>query len=121
MTVRLRAYVSAILVGVLVLTGHSMAIARGMPGVAGYAEYCIGESPVMVPVDAEGNPTGAPHLCPDFSASLLAGIFAETAPTGFDWAQGGMLRVARGTLTEVIRFVPTSARAPPAVVSNFHI
>ena len=38
---RLRAYLSAFLVLVLVLTGHSMAIARGMPGAAGYA--AVGE------------------------------------------------------------------------------
>ncbi|GAA6182559.1 hypothetical protein [Shimia sp.] len=113
----LRTYVTLLLVAVLVLTGHSLAIARGMPGAAGYAEYCIGQSAVMVPVDAEGNPTGAPHLCPDVSLSLLNWV--EMAPES-TFAIDGAARsigVEAGRFPNVIRLVLSSARAPPVGVS----
>ncbi|WP_422047741.1 hypothetical protein [Shimia sp.] len=119
MTANFRAYISGVLALVLVLTGHSMAIARGMPGVAGYAEYCIGENPVMVPVDADGNPTGAPHLCPDFSASLLTWIAVPEATIEAHFGQSRIARLALGDHVEAIRQTSPSARAPPIGVFIF--
>ncbi|MGX9353282.1 hypothetical protein ACS3QZ_18965 [Shimia sp. W99] len=110
---KLRAYLSGVLVLVLVLTGHSMAIARGMPGAAGYAEYCINESAVMVPVDSEGNPTGPAHICPDFSLSLLNWV--EIAPVVVVPVTGNASRIEtwHQALVQPIRLVVASARAPP--------
>lgn len=113
MALVLRKHIAAVLVVVLVLTGHSMAVARGMPGVDGYAEYCLGHSAVMVPVDAEGNPIGPAHFCPDATMTLLAAV---TPVTVMPVPVSGMARALEWEVKErqdVIRAVSRSARAPP--------
>ncbi|WP_283426483.1 hypothetical protein [Shimia sagamensis] len=109
----MRTYVAALMALVLVLTGHSMAIARGMTGPEGFAEYCIGESAVMVPVDADGNPTGPAHLCPEVSFSLLNWIAVDPPEVGLDLGRGEGLRSTQVTVEDVIRPIAESARAPP--------
>lgn len=104
------------MVFVLVLTGHSLAIARGMPGASGYAEYCIGETAVMVPVDAEGNPIGPAHVCPDISLSLLNWI-AES-PLVIVPVTGAVSREStqRHRDAPAIRRKLPSTRAPPILL-----
>lgn len=97
----------------LVLTGHSMAVARGMPGVAGYVEYCIGHTPVMVAVDAEGNPTGESHICPEFSLSLLNLVAEETAQIVAPQGRAHRLVVTEPDVAHLIRILKGAARAPP--------
>ena len=55
---------------VLVLTAQTMAVARGQAVATG--EMVISAPPVSwtVQVDAEGNPVGPPHVCPDCVMSL---------------------------------------------------
>lgn len=105
--------IAILLMAVLVLTGHSMAIARGMPTAAGFMELCTGLSPVMMPVDAGGNPTGPAHICPDFSLSLMdavAPVPALPVPVAMrEQTLLGHYEVSLG----VIRAVETSARGPP--------
>jgi hypothetical protein len=110
---RLRMMLSWLTVLALVLTGHAMAVARGMPGAAGYAEYCINDMAVMVAVDADGNPTGESHICPDVSLSLLNMVSPE-GPVVLAPAQ--QMRKATATdpaFVEVIRLIKAMARAPP--------
>lgn len=116
MMVAFRRYLTMALVAVLVLTGHSMAVARGLPGVAGYAEYCIAESAVMVPVDADGNPTGPAHICPDFSASLFTWVLDGEPILPMVLGHARSLRIVRGDFDEAIRTVAVNARAPPDFV-----
>ena len=111
-----RRYVALALVAVLVLTGHSMAVARGMPGVAGYAELCLSEAAVMVPVDADGKPTGPPHICPDFAASVFSWVESAGVAVGPVTGAARSLRILRGRYVEAIRSVAVNARAPPVVV-----
>ncbi len=113
MMLRLRRYIAVVLALVLVLTGHSMAIARGMPVASGYAEYCIGESAVMVPVDAEGNPTGPAHLCPEVSFSLLNWVASDQPKTGVVLGRSEALRIRHLDAEDVILWIAESARAPP--------
>lgn len=111
---RLRSYVSGFLVLILVLTGHSAAIARGMPGPAGYVEYCLGEAAVIVPVDDQGNPVGPVHICPELSLSLLDWV--APAPAALPPVTLTVSRAVVRTQTQdaAIRAVQASARAPPA-------
>ena len=111
----LRAYLTGVVVLALVLTSQAMAVARGMPGAAGYAEYCLNNAPVMVPVDAEGNPTGPPHICPDFSLSLLDHLGLSTATPRPVAQRSERLVVWHAVSIKVIRRVPASARAPPMI------
>lgn len=66
-----RTYLALFLALLLVLTGQSMAIARGFGGPAGEMVLCTGSGPVMVYVDENGAPTKPPHYCPDGVLSLL--------------------------------------------------
>ncbi|MEP2531339.1 hypothetical protein [Shimia sp.] len=109
----LRRYFAGILVLALVLTGHSMAIARGMPGSAGYAEYCIGETAVMVPVDGQGNPTGPAHICPDFGLSLLDWVAEATITARPVSDAASRIEMWHDVSAHVVRAVTASARAPP--------
>jgi hypothetical protein len=62
---------SALLIALVLITGQGGAVARGMAGAVGMAELCAGSSAVMVYIDAQGQPTAPPHLCPDTALSLL--------------------------------------------------
>lgn len=111
--IRLRASLAILLVTVLVMTGHSMAIARGMPTASGYMELCTGTGPVMVPMDAEGNPTGPAHICPEFSLSLLDAVAPVPALAVPVESRGRRIGAAKDVIFRVIRPVDASARAPP--------
>jgi hypothetical protein len=58
---------------VLALTAGAFAVARGQGAVAGRVEICTGNGPVMVARDADGNPTGHPHICPDAAFFVVDG------------------------------------------------
>lgn len=64
-----------LLAAMLVLTGQSMVLARGAAAATGQIEICIGADIVTVYVDENGQPTQAPHICPDCVLS-----FAEAPP-----------------------------------------
>lgn len=70
----LRRYIALSLVLLLVLTGQSMAVARGSTDVAGQMVLCTGTGPVMVYVDENGAPVAPPQYCPDTALSLLAAV-----------------------------------------------
>ena len=100
----------------LTLTGHSMAIARGASGPAGFMELCTGAGPIMVAIDENGEPTGESHICPEFSLMLqnaLDGDAPAALPVAFS--------ATRICCPTVILFVSVnrlspSARAPPVLV-----
>jgi len=71
MTRALRTYLALMLSLMLAFTGHSMAVARGMPGPEGHMVICTGEGLVMVYVDEDGIPVSPPHLCPEGAVSLI--------------------------------------------------
>lgn len=56
---------------VLALTSQSMAVARGSAAATGQIVLCTGAGPVAIYVDAEGQPTHAPHICPDSALNVL--------------------------------------------------
>ncbi|MCH2250595.1 MAG: hypothetical protein MK042_12450 [Cognatishimia sp.] len=113
---RLRSHIAFVLIFVLTLTGHSMAIARGASGPAGFMELCTGAGPVMVAIDEHGEPTGESHICPEFSLMLQNALDGD-APE----AQPVAVSVTRICCPSVISLVSVSrlspsARAPPFLV-----
>jgi hypothetical protein len=62
------------LAGVIALTAAAFAVARGQGMVAGYAEICAGSGPVMVALNAEGNPVGPAQLCPEAAFFVIGGV-----------------------------------------------
>ncbi|WP_336510113.1 hypothetical protein [Ruegeria lacuscaerulensis] len=60
----------------VVLTGQSVAASRGVDAAVGQMVLCTGTGPVVVYMDAEGQPTQPPHYCPDYALTLLGAIDA---------------------------------------------
>ncbi|MFC6584970.1 hypothetical protein [Sulfitobacter aestuariivivens] len=58
----------------LAITSQSMAVARGASAASGQMVICTGTGPVAVFVDAQGQPTQAPHLCPDATLQVLTDL-----------------------------------------------
>ena len=113
MTRGLRIFVAVALSVMLVFTSHSMAVARGMPGPDGQMVICTGQGPVMISVDANGNPVGPPHICPDAALSLLkmALVTPDTAGPAPQTYQ--KLSLAEVALDSGTRAVLAQARSPP--------
>jgi hypothetical protein len=57
----------------LLVTGQSMAAQRGAAAATGQMVICIGLETVTVYVDDEGNPTTAPHICPECIVHFVQG------------------------------------------------
>ncbi|MGV6848676.1 MAG: hypothetical protein ACWA5A_09885 [Marinibacterium sp.] len=96
--------------------GQAIAFARAMPSAAGPAsrvEICSGSGPVMIFMDADGQPVAPPHFCPDGAMALFHGFFLA-AP---DPAQPTARPIARASLADWrapdISGPTASARSPP--------
>lgn len=111
----LRTQISILLIAVLVFTGHSMAMARVMPTASGFMALCTGTGPVMTPVDAEGNPTGHTHICPEFSLSLMDAVALVPVLAAPVNSRGQRVVEAYEASFRLIRAVEALARAPPVV------
>lgn len=66
-----RIHAAIALTVLLILTGQGLAMARGSTGPVGQVVLCAGSGPVVVFLDEDGNPTGPPHFCPDFTLHLI--------------------------------------------------
>lgn len=73
---RLNRSIKAILVALLlIVTSQSMAVARGtMRDATGAVVLCTGTGPITVLTDADGQPIGPSHICPDCALSVIAGM-----------------------------------------------
>lgn len=58
----------------VIFTGQGLAASRGMDRAVGQMVLCTGSGPVVVYMDDEGQPTRAPHYCPDYALNLLGAI-----------------------------------------------
>ncbi len=109
----IRSYLALALALVLALTGHSMAVARGMPNAVGKIVLCTGTGPIAVLVDEGGQPVGQPHICPDCALSL----FDVHSPDP-EWPLrplGHGFRLAHGKAVDAVSMhaVASVARGPP--------
>ncbi|GLQ27438.1 DUF2946 family protein [Sulfitobacter pacificus] len=66
-----RVILSFLLAFLLALTSQSMAAARGAAAATGQMVICTGSGTMTVYTDAGGEPTTAPHLCPDCMAGVV--------------------------------------------------
>lgn len=102
----LRLFTGLILALVLTVTAQSMAVARSADGPAGQMVLCTGAGPVVIRFDAEGNPVGPPHYCPDCALAL----FDITAPVAAPMA----VRVWSDLSLHPVRPMPHLSRVPVA-------
>ena len=115
MTLLHRHILSLVLSLLVVLTGQAAAVAHGAPGPAGRMELCTGSGPVMVYVDADGQPVGDPVYCPEFALSLILALDLPDVTAGpvalKVVPQGYVVPVAGAARQALIERV---ARGPPA-------
>ena len=111
----IRRGLSLTLILVLIVTSGAMAAARGQSGGTGSMIICAGQGPVVVTVDADGQPVDAAHICPDCALGLFAAAAAAMAdtvrPTGhtlLEWS-------AEPATHRTTGISAANARAPPRV------
>lgn len=111
----LRIYLALFLALAVTLTGHAAASMSGSRDAAGQMVICSGTGPVVVYVDDQGQPTTAPHFCPDCVMQLLD---APVAPDLHAWQfYGGQeIETAEAAPARAHRIrLQAVARAPPAI------
>lgn len=110
---QVRTYLAVALALVLTLTAQGMALARTAPDPAGQMVLCTGTGPVTVLVDAEGQPTGAVHICPECALSLFQMAATDAVnplrPTTWTTAQAIDYKTELSNLARL----PARARGPP--------
>ena len=102
---------------VLGLTSVQMAMARGGGGTAGWMVICTGSGPVAIAMDADGQPAGPAHVCPDCALGLFAAPPpAETrAPRPGDTAARLAPALADAAAPARAPGATPLARGPPAI------
>ena len=112
----LRSLIAVALALLLALTSQSMAVARGASAATGQMVLCTGAGPVAVFTDAAGNPTSAPHICPDSALNLVVSLEIQgfSVAGRFFLSSAPVPRDAPAFDTEK-RYTPPT-RAPPALV-----
>ncbi|WP_170362547.1 MULTISPECIES: hypothetical protein [Ruegeria] len=100
----------------VILTGQGVAASRGMDRAVGQMVLCTGTGPVVVYMDAEGQPTQPPHFCPEYALTLLGAVVVPAAamPVAPEQVQPAPLRKAGNLVALPVPFRP--ARAPPVVI-----
>lgn len=104
------------LAAIIALTAQSGAVARMMPDATGQIVICTGSGPMMVYTDENGEPTSAPHVCPDCTMSLIVALTDQEkslAATG-DWSRETASSLVAGRI--VVKFGTPSARGPPLMI-----
>lgn len=112
----IRRFTALLLALVLAVTSQSMAVARGASAATGQVVLCTGAGPVAVYTDAQGQPTSAPHICPDAAMNVLLGLNLPVGIAPWQVMQsqpGGAYHIRVVPLP--VRVLPPS-RGPPLAV-----
>lgn len=109
-------FIAICLAVVLVLTGQSMAAARGAADATGKMVLCVGTQSVVVYMDEQGQLTQAPHFCPDCTLTLI-----DAEPMGMAVSPEVLVLSPYITMAYVAAHSNVDAhsylsRAPPTVV-----
>lgn len=114
-----RSLISLCLALMLALTSQSMAVARGASAATGQMVLCTGAGPVAVYTDAAGQPTSAPHICPDSALNVIVmGPAADVlAPERRVWFDITVATPRRQAL--VYRHPAPPSRGPPREVLKY--
>ena len=109
-----RIMLSFLLSVLLSLTGYNAAVARAAAPAVDQVVICVGTSAVVVHVDADGQPTHAPHLCPECTLHVL-GTGTDVGPLPHPITFTALAHAMRSTpLVARAPLVSALARAPPA-------
>lgn len=100
----------------LAFTSLSLAVARGQAPAVGVIEICSGHGMQMFPVDADGNPTGPAHVCPDGVAAMVSVDFVAPVPQVQRARDGEDLSIPHAADAAAAPATPALARGPPRPV-----
>ena len=101
----------------LVVSGHAAASAKGASPATGHMVLCIGTGLVVVFTDEDGQPTAAPHLCPDCMLAGLLGLpVAETVLVHVELPAKSMVWQSENVRPAWLHITAARARAPPLPV-----
>jgi len=112
----LRPFLALSLALIIALTSGAMAVARGQTSAAGAIVLCTGTGPLSVQVDADGQPIGPLHICPDCALGLFD--TASSTPPTLATPALTCARIPAITLATATAFLlphRPRARAPPFV------
>ena len=115
MKLHMRSYLTLILVLAVTLTAHSAGAMRGMRDAAGQVVICSGTGPVVIYVDADGQPARTPGNCPD---CIMLGMDLSVAPEQMPMAMPrpkGRTQVPAQVPNQSRMILNACARAPPFV------
>ncbi len=114
----MRRHILPLMLSLLVaLTGQAAAVAHAAPAPSGQMEICAGSGPVMVYLDADGEPVGDPVYCPDFALSLILGL--DVAPVVPVAIRAGVIeKVLPASTGQILSRgdVVYAARGPPVLI-----
>lgn len=112
----LRSLICLMLTLMLALTSQSMAVARGASAATDQMVLCTGTGPVAVYMDADGQPTSAPHICPDSALNIIVlGPVQHTPAPARPVKFAFPVALADRLVPALPRRTPPS-RAPPVIV-----
>ncbi len=100
----------------LVVTAQAFALARGSGDVAGQMVLCIGTGSVTVNVDADGQPVGTPHICPDGALTLLGHEVVAWTPMRAVAIRRAEYSQRHVPVTRVVVPAAYLSRAPPVLL-----
>ncbi|UOA26140.1 hypothetical protein [Pseudosulfitobacter sp. DSM 107133] len=100
----------------LVVTAQAFALARGAAPVAGQMVLCIGTGSVTVNIDADGQPVGAPHICPDAALTLLGHDVVVWMPARAVEIRRAEYAVGHVSVTRLASAPAYLSRAPPVLL-----
>ena len=112
----LRPFAGLLLALIVAIASVGLAVARGQPRMVDWVEICGGDG-TEVAVDAQGQPVGMIHLCPDCIAPFSFATLALPAPMPLPPMASGRAAPPAALLSVALRPVPgKAARGPPVLV-----
>ena len=117
---RSRSLAAVSLAIVLALTSLTMAVARGqmhMQTAGGLTlVICAGAGPVTVTLDADGNPVGPVHVCPDCALALIAAVLPPDSGAVAPSHQSRLTWPVAATGSDSLDQITARARGPPRLI-----
>lgn len=101
---------------IVAIASVGLAVARGQPRMVDWVELCGGNG-AEVAVDAQGQPVGMIHLCPDCIAPFAFADLVLPAPMPLPPMASGRAAPPAATPSVALRPVPgQEARGPPTLI-----
>lgn len=112
----LRPFLTGCLALVIAATSLTMAVARGQVAVGDSIVICSGYGAVTITLDAQGNPVGPVHICPDCVLGAMAFVDANPVLPERPATVGRMLDRSAVVLPVGRASPHPCARGPPVTV-----